>query len=203
MKKLYANINEIKINGNPSDLYEVVTNLDRRIETLSNETSQIKRVLFKYMNSNAGKQYELATKTVHNLSKELYSSAEIINDLQHQVCKFVEKSNDYDLRHDGTVSPRKINIQVVKVPTNVAKVEYNKMEMMSVLSSLKKYVQNTMNVCTQIISDKNNIGAVWKDRQYRDFSTEIDQLIVMIKKAIIVLTDYAKDLELHIRRLAS
>lgn len=203
MKKIYANISEIKINGKPSDLYEVVTNLDKRIEALENETWIINNILFKYMNSNAGNQYEHATTTVYNLSKELYSSAININDLQNQVCKFVEKSNDYDLRHDITISSRKINIQIVKVPVNVNKVEYNKEEMKSVLAALSRYEQSTKKACLQIRNDKNNIGYIWKDRQYRDFEIEIDQLVKKIDDAIKVISTYMNDLDKHIRRLDS
>lgn len=203
MKKLYSNITEIKIKGNPIDLFEVVTNLDKRIELLSNETSQIKSILFKYINSNAGKQYECATKVIHNLSKELYSSAEEINELQKQVCKYIEKCNEYDLRNNYSISPRRLDIEIVNIPSNVARIEYNEVEMKKVLSSLKNYVINTRKSAQFIINDKDNIGNIWKDRQYVDFSNEIDELVSSINKAIKVLIEYNRDLELKIKGLNS
>ena len=58
MKKLYMNIADVYIKGNPLQLAEVITAMDESLQNVCQATEDITNLVIRYSASNKGSQYE-------------------------------------------------------------------------------------------------------------------------------------------------
>lgn len=201
MKKLYINIEEIKIKGRPSLLTQPVNDIDRRMQQLASSTEYIKGIMYKFSGTNQGTQYKKACEAVTELSAQLYGASETLNDVQHQIVKFENKCHRYEDESASASSPRKHNVKKVKVTVNTSEIEFHKSQMITVRDSLEKYSRSAKEECKKLRSNRDSIGRVWTDRQFKDFSVYIDDVCSVIEKGCKELDDYKNYLNIKIKEL--
>lgn len=201
MKKLHVNIEEIKIKGRPSLLAQPVNDIDHRMQQLATSTEDIKGTMYKYGGTNQGKQYKKACDAATELSTQLYSASETLNDVQHQVVKFANKSSRYEDESSMLGSPRRHNVKKVKVSVNTSEIEFHKAEMIIVRDRLDKYSRSAKEECKKLRSNRDSIGRVWIDRQFKDFSSFIDDVCSVIEKGCKELDEYKDYLNVKIKEL--
>ena len=203
MKKLYSNIEEVRIVKDPNEVGKIITDMDKCVEQLAQATAKMTSVLAKYAGSNLGVQYDKASKAAVALYKSIKAYAVEINDVQNQVDRMIAKICEYDDRRKTSPAPRKSNIGELRVDVNRTPAVFTVCEMTIVRDTLANYVSKTQEEIDKLLRCKENVGAFWKDRQYRDFSDMIDQLGAMVKPQLAALREYAQYLAGKIKGLAS
>ncbi len=201
MKKLHVNIEEIKIKGRPSVLAQPVIDIDRRMQTLATATEEIKSIMYKFSGTNQGKQYNKACNAVTKLSSQLFEASETLNDVQQQIVLFANKGSRYEQDSSMLGSPRKHNVKKAKVSVNTSEIEFHKDEMILVRDRLEKYSRSAKEENKKLRSNRDAIGRIWSDRQYKDFSKYIDDVSSEIETGCKELDEYSAFLTGQIKDL--
>ena len=202
MKKLYINIEEIKIKGRPHLLTQPVSDIDERMQAIAQATECIKGIMFKFSGTNQGIQYQKACNAVCELSKELYGASETLNDVQCQIVKFENKCHNYEEESELAVKPRRHSVKVVKVSSNTSEIEFHKAEMITVKNALENYTRGVREQCKILRANRDSIGRIWTDRQFKDFSTYIDDVCAVVETGCKQLDEYKIHLNNKIKNLA-
>ena len=171
------------------------------MQELASSTEKIKGTMYKFSGTNQGTQYKKACDAVTELSARLYSASETLNDVQHQIVEYENKCHRYEDESASASNPRKHNVKQVKVTVNTFETEFHKTEMITVRNSLEKYSRSAKEECKKLRSNRDSIGRVWTDRQFKDFSTYIDDICSVIEKGCKELDDYKNYLNVKIKEL--
>lgn len=202
MKKLYVNIEEIKIKGRPSLLSKPIRDIDERMQQLASVTEMVKGVFYKFSGSNQGIQYKKACDAVTKLSDELYDASEILNDVQTQVVKYENKIHCYEGETFSAASPRKHAVKKMSVNANTAQVEFHKEQMVYLIAIIDKYIVSCVDEVKKLRYNKENVGKVWYDRQFKDFSIYIDEVCGIIFNGCKELDEYKNYLTDKVKMMA-
>lgn len=206
MKKLHINIEEIKIKCKPKVLAQVlaqpVIDIDSRMQALATETEKIKSIMYKFSGTNQGKQYNKACNAVTKLSSQLFEASETLNDVQRQIVLFAKKVCEYEQVSFTLGSPRKHNVKKIKVSVNTSGIEFHKDEMILVRDKLEEYSRSAKEENKKLRSNRDAIGGIWSDRQYKDFSKYIDDVSSEIETGCKELDEYSAFLTGQIKDLA-
>lgn len=203
MKRLYENIENINIKGDVSNLSNHVTTTDREFQNIAIATDNLCRELMKYSSSNKGKQYEKVVSTSIDLRNKLFQVSEELNDMQNQLVRYINKVIVYE---DMNGSAQRTNPYLVTKKSNISvdtkDVKFEKIEMMHILNVLKQYSSSIRIVINRIFHEKNEIGSIWIDRQYQDYSMFIDDVVKNVDNALKVFDEYVVYLEEKIKELS-
>ncbi len=194
MRKLYLNIHDIKIMGDPTILSNVITKMDYNLQRLSADTEKIKYTVYKYSTSNQGHQYTNAVNATKNLSVAIYNASVIMNDVQHQICQYISRCCRYEEIHRNIPVPRRHDIKIVKLDTITSVIIYRKEEMIQVRNALVAYVASSRREAQNLIANREAIRPIWKDTQFRLFSEYVDEICVILRNGADVLETYANHL---------
>ena len=199
MKKLYVNVEEVKIKGRPEALTRVVMDIDRRTQELASATELIKGIMYKLSGTNRGKQYKQACDAVTELSADVYDASEVLNDVQHQIIKFENKCHYYEGESISAPSPRRHSVRKIKVSVNTSEILFEKPQMIYVRNALDKYSKLAREECKKLRSNRDSIGRIWTDRQFKDFSVYIDNVCMIVEKGCRELDEYKNYLNERIK----
>lgn len=183
-------ITQVTLGGPVSILSELVTKIDKQIEELSNATDEMVLTLAKYSSTNQTRQYGVCVSSVLRLNKSLFNAAHDFNDVQHQIVKFHNKIDAWNDRPPSAPAPRMVDVRITKIDVNSASNVFNILEMKEVRGSLTNYIQNVRNSISTIKREKEDIGTIWRDRQYNMFSIVIDEISTEVLDACILLEEY-------------
>lgn len=203
MRKLYQHINHINIRGKATELTKIVQSMDERMQTLANDTQHVEAVVRKYTDNNKGDQYTKAVQAVSELSKHLYESSETMNDMQRQIVDYQNKIFHYEEQHMHAQQPKRHEVRKINVETITHVIEFRREEMLMVYKEIMTYVKNSAEALKRLRDDKNNIGQIWLDEQYKIFDQFIEGVVKTTIKHGKVLEDYAKHLKQLIGALTS
>lgn len=202
MKKLYMNIRDINIKGDPSLLSEVVSVMDVSLQNIAVKTQQLVNQLNKYGASNKGHQYAKVVSTSIRLRDELYQASYDLNDMQNQIVQFQNKIFRYEEMAERAQKPNSYMVDKYKnIVVETSMVQFNREDMLSVAAMLKNYKEAISYHIKKINDKKNSIGGVWKDRQYNDFASFIEEVIKNVNKALGIFDEYVFYLEKQIKEL--
>lgn len=203
MKKLYVNIQTVKIlKGGANMLTTAVTDIDRAVESLANETISMYRVLMRYAATEQGAEYKKATDEVGGLVKKLSAISTELNGFQHDIVRLQEKIKKYERDRSPNASPRKLCVQPTNVAVNTSVIEFHAEEMKSVVSSMENYLQSIEKIMRELKAKKDALSGVWQDPQYRTvFSPYIDDIKNVVQKSVLALREYKEDLRVRIKEL--
>ena len=105
MKKLYENIEDIYIEGNPENLTELITDIDNDMQAITNDTEQLTYNLIKYSEVIKGVQFKNTLDTVLVLSDTLSEASRELNRMQNEIVEYqnrifrFEEMNGEDLQY--------------------------------------------------------------------------------------------------------
>ena len=88
MKKLYENIEDIYIEGNPENLTELITDIDNDMQAITNDTEQLTYNLIKYSEVIKGVQFKNTLDTVLVLSDTLSEASRELNRMQNEIVEY-------------------------------------------------------------------------------------------------------------------
>lgn len=189
-RRLSIDIEHIHIRGDPSLLSEPVSDIDRRLQELANDTEYMRSILLRYSSTNQGEYYSNCVDAIHELSETIYDVSEILNDLQHQVVEYHIKINILDGKIPSAPSPQRHNVQKIIVQTNTGEVEFNREEMLQVHNALTIYLEQVYLDMNKLNEDTENIGFVWRDEQYKLFYSCIEEVSYSISAGCRKLEEY-------------
>ena len=168
MKKIYIKSNNV------ADVYDVVIKINKRISEYMDYTTRIISDLKRY--EMTGNQLDHASKEIKQFSIRMAEYKNEIYKVESHIYKYCEKINKYEARKIYLPKPYKFNDVVANIDVNnkIIKLELSKLK--KILEEIKMYLEKGRDFMKKIRAEKNNIGSIWNDLLYNDFSKFIDYL---------------------------
>ncbi len=202
MRKLYENIEDININGCPSDLTTVISAMDISLQNISDGTEQLTAKLIKYSESNKGTQFERVIRRLVNLSDVLYQASVDLNVMQNEIVAYQNKIFRYEDMAELATVPNPHMVQRININVETYVVQFNRAEMMSVAAELQNYRDAVFYHVRNLVENKNQVGSIWHDSQYKIFAEFIDEICNEIVDALKLFDEYILVLEEKIKELS-
>ena len=201
MKKLYENIEDININGEISDLTDVVKAIDNSLQNIANMTEQLTDTLEKYSDVVKGVQFKKTVDNACELREMLYITSLEFNEMQNQVVEYQNKIYRFEDMTDycQRPNPYEVNRRVIEVEDRVVQLKRSDLE--RVVAYLNKYNDEVYFQIKNILANKNDIASVWRDSQYQDFSEYIDGIAGKVVDSLKVFDDSVNYLNEKIKEL--
>lgn len=201
MKKLYVNVDRCEVMGGAQALAPIVQEMDRRLQEFASKTETIKGVLFKFVNTNSSEQYKKAATAIFNLSTSLVEKAEQLNDMQSQIVNYQNAIARYNDNSYSFAAPNAHNVKTVRIDADTNHFQFTHDDMIYVNQSIQKYANDARDTVKHLKANKEEIGSIWKDPQYKDFSEFIEEIVSKTENGISVLEEYSRYLDRKIMEL--
>ena len=201
MKKLYENIEDIYIEGNPENLTELITDIDNDMQAITNDTEQLTYNLIKYSEVIKGVQFKNTLDTVLVLSDTLSEASRELNRMQNEIVEYQNRIFRFEEMNSFASVPNKYIIERVMISADSLVRKYEVSELISLVQNLNDYSLNVSNFVRKILDAKDNVSAIWKDSQFYLFSDFVDELCVEITTALKKFDDYSAYLNEKIKEL--
>lgn len=203
MKKLYENIEDIYIKGGAGQLTEVISSMDISLQNISQGTETIYGLLMKYSSTNKGAQYEKVVNTTNSLREKLYDASLQLNEMQNEVVAYQNKIYRYEDMSESASAPNQYLVERTgSVNVDTSAVQFTLADMLELSGALKEYSEAVIYHLKNIVDGKNNIGSVWQDTQYNDFSEFIETICTETVEGLKVFDDYVEYLDEKIKELS-
>ena len=202
MKKLYVNIEDIYIKGNPLLLTEVVTSMDVVLQKMSQSTENVTAKVIKYSSTNKGKQYEKMVRTLLSLRNILYESSIQLNDMQNQIVAYQNKVLRYEGMTESASLPNKHSVSKYNINVDITETKFRIQEMMELSTCLNDYSESIFYSTQNLIRNKNDASRFWQDTQYNDFAQFIDEIAQAVISSLKIFGEYVSYLDEKIKELS-
>lgn len=202
MKKLYENIEDIYIEGDPENLTELITDMDNYLQAIANDTEQLTYGLVKYSEVIKGVQFKNTLETVLVLSDTLCEASCELNRMQNEIVEYQNRIFRFEEMNPFASVPNKYIVERVTINADSLVRKYEVSELISLLQDLNDYSVNVSNFTEKILDAKDNISAIWRDSQYNLFSDFIDDICVEITNALKKFDEYAAYLDEKVKELS-
>ena len=202
MKKLYENIEDIKIKGDIGQLTEAVTAMDRALQNIADRTERLTVSLTKYSASNKGAQYEKVVTTSADLRDILFEASQELNEMQNEVVAYQNKVYRYeDMPESASIPSNSYLVSKKQINVDTSMVQFTKSEMLDLVGELKNYSEGVFQLTRGLRDKKESMRNIWMDSQYDIFSMFIDKVTKYIVDALKVFDEYIKYLGEKIKEL--
>lgn len=201
MKRLFENIEDIYIKGDISELTSVVKVIDASMQNIADVSDQLAEKLAKYASSNKGLQFERVITTSVTLRDELYQASLELNDMQNQIVAYQNKIYRYEGLSQSAEVPNAYLVNRRAISYDSSEFMFSRTEMNEVCELLKNYRDFVSQHLSRVSDGRNDIGMIWQDTQYNDFSVFIDEVIKKVTDALGIYDDYRVYLENQIKEL--
>ncbi len=202
MKKLYMNIEDIFIKGNPLQLTEVITTMDEALQNVCQATEDITNLVIRYSTSNKGHQFEKMCSTLIAFRDEMYEASLQLNEMQNQIVEYQNKVLRYEGLSESASVPNKHTVNRGSINVDSTEVQFLLPEMMEVFNGLNNYSEAVYHNMRSIVRGKNDIATIWQDSQYNDFAEFIDGLSMDSLEALKVFGEYVAYLDEKIKEMS-
>lgn len=201
MKKLYQNIEDIHITGGIEQLSEAVSNMDKILQNIADSTDKLTNYLIKYSSTNKGLQYQKIVKTSIRLRDNLFEKSLELNDMQNQIVLYQNKIYRYEDINRSASKPNPYLINKKKVVVDTSAIKFERQDMINLVANINNYCERVRFHIRNLVKKKNSMSGFWKDSQFRDFSSFIDDISKEALDAIKIYSDYVVVLEDKIKGL--
>lgn len=201
MRKLFNRIEDIYIVGSPMQLTDAITAMDIAMQNISQDTEKITGDIINYAETNKGTQYDKVVGTVLNLREVLREASIDMNDMQNQIVEYQNKVLRYEDMATVSTPANAYMVQRKTIDNDIYITQFNLEEMKNLVELLKNYKEGITYHISVLVEKKNNLESVWKDSQYYVFSEYIDEVYVVIVKALEVFEEYTNLLRNKIKEL--
>ena len=201
MKKLYENIEDIYIEGNPEKLTELITDIDNDMQAITNDTEQLTYNLIKYSEVIKGVQFKNTLDTVLVLCDTLSEASCELNRMQNEIVEYQNRIFRFEEMNSFASVPNKYIVERVMISADSLARKYEVSELISLVQNLNDYSLNVSNFVRKILDAKDNVSAIWRDSQFTLFSDFIDYICVEITNALKKFEAYAVYLDEKIKEL--
>lgn len=189
--RLYVNVQRADIQGGADALCPIVQEMDKRLQELAQETENIKEIMLKFQTSNSSDQYDRACNVISAFSNFLFDKSEELNDMQVQIVEYQNSTNRYNEKSGCFSNPNSHDVRKVIVDVDVQHFQFTLDEMRYVNQSIETYIKNAEDISNQLLNNKNEVGSIWRDPQYEDFSQFIDEVVTATKQSLTIVNDYS------------
>ena len=186
MKKLYENIEDIYIEGNPENLTELITDIDNDMQAITNDTEQLTYNLIKYSEVIKGVQFKNTLGTVLVLSDTLSEASRELNRMQNEIVEYQNRIFRFEEMNSFASVPNKYIVERVMISADSLVRKYEVSELISLVQNLNDYSLNVSNFVRKILDAKDNVSAIWKDSQFSLFSDFIDDICFVEDEYVII-----------------
>lgn len=199
MKKLYVNIEKVRITGGPQALYSVINNTDMALQNMTEKTANMVTFLSKYSESNKGIQFDKLINSTMQLRDDLCDASVEINDMLVQIVKFVNKLNQYEDSNETLPLPNNYVMTRKGVSSDVGTFQFGYDEMIEVERECREYREEIYQSIKGVNTKKNSMASIWMDPQYDDYSDFIQDITRKIVDALKVYDEYLQHLNSKIK----
>lgn len=201
MKKLYENIENIKIKGSVDQLSDIVRAIDISLQNIADNSDVLAGVLIKFSVSNKGTQYEKVVNTAMQLRDEMFEASMELNEMQNQIVAYQNKIYRYEDMAVSAQVPNPYLVQKRQISVDTSVVQFNRTDMLQLAAALRNYSERVFHHTRTINEKKNAASSIWQDSQYNDFAAFVDDVTKKIVNAIKVYEEYVVHLEEKIKEL--
>lgn len=202
MKQLFVSIEDIHIIGSANDLSEIVTVMDQSLQVIADYSEQLTGILHRYSSTIKGKQFQNTVETAKQLREEVYKAAVEMNNMQNQIVEYQYKINRFEDEVNDVAIPNHFEVTQAVINPETAEVQMTRSELERLVLLLEEYETVVYQQLRIINEKKDDIGNIWKDTQYMNFSEFIDELSVDLSNAIKVYDDFLSYLKERILELS-
>ena len=203
-RKLYINVEQVKINGDPQELCRYVKETDFFVQEVTGETVNLANILNRYYQIDNTDQFKKIVVNVNEMAKLLIQESEEMLGLKNDLVIFISNMFSFDDRNDS-VSHGMRHVGGVKIvqPDNRQVFHFTRDDYIYVQKSLVRYIDGVNNASRLIKRDVDAAGSFWIDPQYQIFSNTVDEILHIIKRGTDGLSDYASHLNQKINILGN
>ena len=201
MKKLYENIEDIKIKGSVDQLSDIVRAMDISLQNIADNTDQLAGILIKFSASNKGAQYQKVVTTAMQLRDEMFDSSIELNEMQKQIVAYQNKVYRYEEIAASAQMPNPYLVQKRQISVDTSVVQFNRADMLQLSAALRNYSERVFHHIKTINEKKNASASIWQDSQYTTFAVFIDDVTSKVINAVKVYEEYVTHLEEKIKEL--
>lgn len=201
MKKLYENIEDIKIKGSVDQLSDIVRGMDISLQNIADNTDLLAGILIKFSASNRGSQYEKVVTTAMQLRDEMFDASIELNEMQNQIVAYQNKVYRYEDMAATALTPNPYLVQKRQISVDTSVVQFNRTDMLQLAAALRNYSERVFHHIKTINEKKNAAASIWQDTQYTDFAAFVDDITRKVINAIKVYEEYVIHLEEKIKEL--
>ncbi|MBR1764616.1 MAG: hypothetical protein IJ746_04415 [Ruminococcus sp.] len=202
MKRLNVNIEEVNIKGDIDQLSQAVIVIDKALQSIADNTDKLYSKLMNFQSTNLGKTYNNIVQTTAELRSELYYSSAEMNDLQRQLIDYQNKLYRYEGINRSAPSPNKFFVQKRKLSTSTNGFMFSRKDMQDLIAMIKSFVGSVESNLKNIVKAKDSASHFWKDRQYKDFSSFIDDVNNKTQRAIKKYEGFIADIDNKVKELS-
>lgn len=202
MRKLYENIEDIYIKGNPAQLTEVITEMDVSMQRIADATEYLSEQLARYSASNKGAQFQRVISTVMALRDELYLASIELNEMQNQIVAYQNKVFRYEDMAECATAPNPHLVERRDIYVDESAVQFSLPEMITVVKYLAGYHEVAVSLAHELMDNKERVGGIWCDSQYDLFAQFIDEVCLTIANTLKEFGNYLSVLDEKIKELS-
>lgn len=200
MRMLFNSIEDIRINGNPSELCDVISDLDKCVQDMTNHTNEIFNIMIVMSGTLKSQQFEKAAGEIRNLSIFLCEKADALNEMQRDVADYHNRISRFE-GYNQEASYNQFDIRPVNVDVETKSVQLTGEQWFQIYSAMCEYCNAISESVNHLISRKNDVGTIWQDTQYYRFSDFIDSIATETNEKVKVLEDYIQNLKAELSQL--
>lgn len=203
-RKLYINVERIKIKGDPEVLGRYVFDIDKFVAEISSETTNLCIILKKYYQMDYTDQFIKMVENVNDLNKTLFNESEEIFELKEQLLKFIENMQIFNNKSLGIPRGQRHASGTPRISTDRNQVfNFSREDYIYVHKSILRYLDGVSEASKIIYKEVMAAGSIWIDDQYRIFADTVMDILNAIKKGAALLSDYADVLKQKIVALSN
>jgi len=199
--RLFNSIEEVRINGSPAELNNIVSQIDKDIIELSEDTTLLANDIKKHFEFNKGSQYIKLGDAATNFSKYLEEQTKEMNECQREIQFYMEKLDGYEEKREDLFSVKSNNVETVKADLETRQTFVSFESIVSMQKRLVNYSENTKATLQKLNREKEETRSYWYDKQYNTFSDFIEDVTLVVKKALELFDAYAEHLQKQINEL--
>lgn len=192
---MFENIDDVYIIGSAKELNNMVSIVDARVQKMSTVTEQMKSVLANFGCTTFGNQYEKAVNAASSFSDILYNKSVELNAVQRDLVHYIDRIDIFNDRPPSGIPPRNFQVNRIKVSVNTKDDRFTKDIIIKLINQLNRYCQYIEQEKRTLLNEKTSIGSIWRDSQYRIYSSYIDEIVSSINKGVKELMDYSDYLQ--------
>lgn len=201
MKKLYQNIENVHILGGVDQLTDLVQTMDVSLQNIADSTDRLTEYLLKFNSSNSGKRFDAIVNTTVRLRDGLFDDALALNDMQNQLVQYQNKIFRYEGIANSVSRPNPFLAQKRPISTETSQMQFHRGDMLQLIASLKNYSSSVLHHLKIISEKRYSAGQIWRDTQYRDFSSFVDDVIRNVQNVLKEYDVFIRETEEKIKEM--
>ena len=201
MRKLYVNIERIEINGELSDLADLVISMDHALQEIAWKSIELTNNLMKYNQSEAGQRFTDIVNVSETTRDSMNDEAEDLNSMQYELVEYHNKIAIFEMRNDLVKEPNRYIRPTITISPDAGKIKIELPEMREISAYMLEYINDNKGIISEIRQMKDEIAIIWRDPQYDLFAEFVDEVCLNTDETLNLYDDYRMKLDEDIKRI--